>query len=84
SASVARRKGLTLKLARRSTTDSFARAVELAASRGLGLERLVSRRVALQDVLPAIAGFVARDGMKVVVEPGGSAPDPPPGRPASL
>jgi L-iditol 2-dehydrogenase len=76
SASVARRKGLTLKLVRRSTPDSFRRAVELAESGELDLARLISRRVELQDALSAIAGFVARDGMKVVIEPRGSAPDP--------
>ena len=76
SASVARRKGLTLKLARRSTPDSFRRAVELAESGQLDLARLVSRRAPLQEAFPAIAGFVARDGMKVIIEPQGSAPDP--------
>lgn len=69
SASVARRKGLTLKLARRSTPDTFRRAVELAESGQLGLGRLISRRVPLQDAIPAVAGFVARDGMKVIIEP---------------
>ena len=69
-ASTARRKGLTLKLARRSTPDAFRRAVELAGSGGLELARLVSDRVSLQDAAQAVDRFVARAGMKVVIEPG--------------
>ena len=72
SASVARRKGLTLKLARRSTPDTFRRAVQVAESGQLELGRLISGRAPLQDADRAIAGFVARDGMKVIIEPGGA------------
>jgi L-iditol 2-dehydrogenase len=68
-ASVARRKGLTLKLARRSTPDTFRRAVQLAESGELGLLRLVSDRVSLQDLPDALDRFVSRAGMKVIVEP---------------
>ena len=70
SASVARRKGLGLQLVRRSTPNAFRRAVELADSRELDLGRLVSERVALQDAPAAMDRFVARAGMKVIVEPG--------------
>jgi L-iditol 2-dehydrogenase len=70
SASVARRKGLTLKLVRRSTPESFRRAVALAESGELGLSRLISDRVSLQDAPGAIERFVDRAGMKVIIEPG--------------
>lgn len=69
-ASVARRKGLTLQLVRRSTPDTFRRAVELAESGELGLARLISERVALQDAPLAMDRFVGRAGMKVIIEPG--------------
>ena len=69
-ASTARRKGLTLKLARRSTPHAFRRAVDLAASGQLEIGRLISERVALADAPGAIDRFVARTGMKVIIEPG--------------
>ena len=69
-ASVARRKGLTLKLVRRSTPDAFRRAVELAESGELALGRLVSDRVRLQDAAQVVERFVDRAGMKVIIEPG--------------
>lgn len=68
-ASVARRKGLTLKLVRRSTPDAFRRAVALAEAGDLDLARLVSDRVPLRDAPMAMERFVARAGMKVIVEP---------------
>ncbi|MBI3747709.1 MAG: zinc-binding dehydrogenase [Chloroflexi bacterium] len=69
-ASVARRKGLTLKLVRRSTPDAFRRAVGLAESGALDLARLVTERVSLQDAPGAMDRFIARAGLKVIVEPG--------------
>jgi L-iditol 2-dehydrogenase len=68
-ASVARRKGLTLKLVRRSTPDTFRQAVRLAESGELDLLRFVSDRVPLQDAPGAMDRFVSRAGMKVIVEP---------------
>ncbi len=70
SASVARRKGLTLRLSRRSTPDSFRRAVELAAARSIDLSSLVTLRVPLADGARAFDALVRRDGIKAIVEPG--------------
>ena len=71
SASVARRKGLTLQLVRRSTPDTFGRAVALAESGELELADLISERVSLQEAMGAMPRFVARAGIKVIVQPGG-------------
>ena len=71
-ASVARRKGISLQLVRRSTPDAFARAVDLAVSGELDLAGLVSERVPLQEAPRAMDRFVARAGMKLIVEPGAS------------
>lgn len=70
SASVARRKGLTLKLSRRSTPDTFRRAVQLAEEGSLDLGSLVTLRVPLADGARAFDALVRRDGIKVIVEPG--------------
>ena len=68
-ASVARRKGLTLKLVRRSTTDSFRRAVEMFDEVGPVLKRLVTLRTSLGEAPRAFDALVERSGIKVVVEP---------------
>jgi L-iditol 2-dehydrogenase len=68
-ASIARRKGLVLKLARRSTAHAFSRAVDLANRRAIDLGALVSLRVPLDDVQRAFDALVQRSGLKVVVEP---------------
>ncbi len=39
----------------------------------LELGRLVSERVSLRDAARAVERFVARAGMKVIIEPGGAA-----------
>jgi len=70
-ASVARRKGLTLFLSRRSTRDSFARAVALAAAHAIDLGSLVTLRVPLADGVAAFDSLVRRDGIKAIVMPGG-------------
>src|SRR5207247_7198452 len=69
-ASVARRKGLTLSFARRSTPETFRRAVALAGDGHLEVGRLVTTRAPLAAADQAIASFVAREGMKVIIEPG--------------
>ena len=71
-ASAARRKGLTLKLSRRSTPSAFRRAVALAEAGTLGLGRLVTLRVPLREATSGFDSLVARDGLKVIVEPGAS------------
>jgi L-iditol 2-dehydrogenase len=69
-ASVARRKGLTLLLSRRSTGDAFRRAARLAADRTIDLAGLVSLRVPLRQGPAAFEALQARSGLKVIVEPG--------------
>ncbi len=68
-ASVARRKGLTFKLARRSTPDAFERAVDLAATESIDLAGLVTLRVPLAEGARAFDALVAREGIKTIVEP---------------
>ena len=68
-ASVARRKGLTLRLVRRSTPDTFERAVALAAAGAIDLASLVTLRVPLAEGATAFDALVRRDGIKAIVEP---------------
>jgi L-iditol 2-dehydrogenase len=72
-ASVARRKGLTLKLTRRSTHETFQRAVQLAEARSIDLGGLVTLRTPLADGARAFAALVRREGIKTVIEPGARA-----------
>ena len=68
-ASVARRKGLTIRVTRRSTASAFRRAVELTDRRWLDLDSLVTLRVPLSEAVRGFAALVDRSGIKVVVEP---------------
>lgn len=68
-ASVARRKGLTLRLSRRSTPDAFRRAVQLADRHVIDLSSLVTLRVPLAEVTTAFEALADRTGIKVIVEP---------------
>jgi L-iditol 2-dehydrogenase len=71
-ASVARRKGLTMRLTRRSTPRTFEQAVQLADQGAFDLSSLVSLRVPLAEAGRAFDALAAREGMKVLVEPGGA------------
>ena len=68
-ASPARRKGLTLLIARRMKPDHLPRAIELAAAGRVDLESLIGERHALGEWEEAFAALVDRRTLKVVVEP---------------
>ena len=76
-ASTARRKGLTIRVARRSTEAAFRRAVELTDGGWLDIRPLVTLRVPLTEARRGFAALVDRTGIKVVVEPGTIAVDGP-------
>jgi L-iditol 2-dehydrogenase len=67
-ASIARRKGLTLVLARRMG-EVYPRAIALAASRSVDLGPLVSAAYPLAEIDAAMTAAAARKGLKVVVHP---------------
>jgi L-iditol 2-dehydrogenase len=69
-ASVARRKGLTIAMSRRMN-DTYPRAIELAGSARVDLGSLVTSTAPLADVADAFRLAVRREGLKVVVRPGG-------------
>lgn len=68
-ASVARRKGLTLMLVRRSTRHTFERAVRLAEAGTIDLGGMVTLRVPLSDGPRGFEALVRRDGVKTVIQP---------------
>jgi L-iditol 2-dehydrogenase len=67
-ASLARRKGLTLLLARRMN-DAYPRAIDLVARGQVDVSSLVTARYPLDRVGEALEAAQARTGLKVVVEP---------------
>ena len=67
-ASIARRKGLTLALSRRMN-DVYPRALRLVEQGRIDVASLVTHRFPLRRVADAFGTAVARDGLKVVVEP---------------
>jgi L-iditol 2-dehydrogenase len=67
-ASVARRKGLTLVLSRRMK-HTYPRAIDLAARGLVDLGSLVTHRFPLGESEAAFSTAVAREGLKVIVEP---------------
>jgi L-iditol 2-dehydrogenase len=68
-ASAARRKGLTIAMARRMN-DVYPRAIGLAAGGRVELGSLVTGRFGLTRAPEAMAAAAARTGLKVIVEPG--------------
>jgi L-iditol 2-dehydrogenase len=68
-ASVARRKGLTLLICRRMRPSHLPRAIELAGSGAVELASLVTGRYALDEWETAFADLRDRRGHKVVVSP---------------
>ena len=67
-ASVARRKGLTIKLSRRMK-HTYPRAIELAASGKIDLQPLVTHRFPLAEFEKAFSVAQRREGIKVIIEP---------------
>lgn len=67
-ASLARRKGLTIAMTRRMN-DVYPRAISLAARGVVDLESLVSRRAALSEAAGAFTSAAGRSGLKVIIEP---------------
>ncbi len=68
SASPARRKGLTIKLARRMK-NTYPRAIRLVEQGLVNVRGLVTHRYPLEDITTAFAVAQRREGLKVVVEP---------------
>jgi L-iditol 2-dehydrogenase len=68
-AAAARRKGLTLLVARRMKPTDLPRAIALVEAGRVDLSGLVTERHPLADAHAAFAALVDRRGLKVVVEP---------------
>jgi L-iditol 2-dehydrogenase len=73
-ASVARRKGLTIAMVRRMK-HTYPRAINLVAGGLVDVRSIVSHRFSLQAYQQAFDTAEAREGIKVVIEPGGGADD---------
>ena len=67
SATVARRKGLTIAMVRRMN-EVYPRAIALAAEKRVDLTTLVTARYPLAEVADAFRGAAARTGLKAVIE----------------
>lgn len=67
-ASVARRKGLTIKLSRRMK-HTYPRAIRLVESGQVDVRSIVTHRFPLEKVAEAFAVAQRREGLKVIVEP---------------
>jgi L-iditol 2-dehydrogenase len=69
-AAVARRKGLTIAMARRMN-DAYPRVITLAASGRVDLATLVTHRFGVTEAAEAMRTAARRDGLKVVIQPSG-------------
>jgi L-iditol 2-dehydrogenase len=67
-ASIARRKGLTLALSRRMK-HTYPRAIRLVQTGQVDVESLVTHRFPLEQTPAAFAAAQSREGLKVIVEP---------------
>jgi L-iditol 2-dehydrogenase len=67
-ASVARRKGLTIKVVRRMK-HTYPRAIQLVESRQVDVHSLVTHHFPLNKVAEAFAVAQRREGLKVIIEP---------------
>jgi len=67
-ASAARRKGLTIAMARRMN-EVYPRAIALAAGGQVALDPLVTGRFGLAKTPDAMAAAAARTGLKIIIEP---------------
>jgi L-iditol 2-dehydrogenase len=72
SASVARRKGLTIAMVRRMN-EVYPRAIGLAAAKRVDLTTLVTGRYPLAEAAAAFGSAAARAGLKVIIEPSPAA-----------
>ena len=68
SASIMRRKGMTLAFARRMTENAYVRAIDLATRGAVDLSWLTTSRFPLEDAVEAFAAASRREGLKVVVD----------------
>jgi L-iditol 2-dehydrogenase len=66
-ASAARRKGLTIAMARRMN-EVYPRAIGLAAGGRVELDPLVTGRYSLAQAPDAMAAAAARTGLKIIIE----------------
>jgi L-iditol 2-dehydrogenase len=72
-ASVARRKGLSLILCRRMRPDDLGRAIDLVAAGRIAVAPILSHRYGFDRIDEAFQVLAERRGLKVVVLPGGVA-----------
>lgn len=68
-ASVARRKGLTIQLCRRMRPADLDRAIEMVGAGAVSLAGLVTHTFPLADIADAFRTLMARGGIKIVVRP---------------